>query len=75
MAYTPIGDISKIVRAQWEFFDSGATLSIAIRRSGHEKCVRCWHRRADVGADAEHPALCGRCVSNVSGAGEVRRVI
>ena len=55
--------------------DSGATLSIAIRRSGHEKCVRCWHRRADVGADAEHPALCGRCVSNVSGAGEVRRVI
>jgi isoleucyl-tRNA synthetase len=37
------------------------------------KCVRCWHRRADVGSDAAHPELCPRCVENVAGAGEVRR--
>jgi len=55
--------------------ESGATLSIAIRRSAHEKCTRCWHRRADVGTDATHPALCGRCVTNVEGPGETRRVI
>ena len=36
------------------------------------KCVRCWHHRADVGSNADHPELCGRCVSNVTGAGEVR---
>jgi len=36
------------------------------------KCVRCWHYRADVGAHAEHPELCGRCVSNIDGAGETR---
>jgi isoleucyl-tRNA synthetase len=36
------------------------------------KCVRCWHRRADVGSDAAHPGLCGRCVVNVDGAGETR---
>ncbi|KRG68986.1 isoleucine--tRNA ligase [Pseudoxanthomonas dokdonensis] len=36
------------------------------------KCVRCWHHRADVGAHAEHPELCGRCVSNVDGPGETR---
>jgi isoleucyl-tRNA synthetase len=36
------------------------------------KCVRCWHYRADVGADAAHPELCGRCVSNIDGAGEDR---
>jgi isoleucyl-tRNA synthetase len=36
------------------------------------KCVRCWHHRADVGAHAEHPELCGRCVSNIDGAGENR---
>ena len=36
------------------------------------KCVRCWHHRADVGAHAEHPELCGRCVSNIDGAGETR---
>ena len=36
------------------------------------KCVRCWHHRTDVGAHAEHPELCGRCVSNIDGAGETR---
>ena len=36
------------------------------------KCVRCWHHRTDVGSNADHPELCGRCVSNVTGAGEVR---
>jgi isoleucyl-tRNA synthetase len=38
----------------------------------HAKCERCWHVRADVGADAAHPDLCGRCVSNLSGEGEPR---
>ncbi|MCW8908059.1 MAG: isoleucine--tRNA ligase [Sedimenticola sp.] len=41
--------------------------------SAHEKCGRCWHRREDVGRDPDHPALCGRCVENVAGAGEERR--
>ncbi len=36
------------------------------------KCVRCWQYRADVGSDAGHPELCGRCVVNVTGAGEDR---
>ena len=30
--------------------------------SAHAKCERCWHYRPDVGADAAHPTLCGRCV-------------
>jgi isoleucyl-tRNA synthetase len=38
----------------------------------HGKCERCWHVREDVGATAEHPTLCGRCVSNLYGAGEAR---
>nr|MBO2468691.1 isoleucine--tRNA ligase [Xanthomonadaceae bacterium] len=37
------------------------------------KCVRCWHYRADVGAVAAHPELCGRCVSNIEGPGEDRK--
>jgi len=40
--------------------------------SAHEKCERCWHFRADVGARAEHPTLCGRCHDNLFGAGETR---
>jgi isoleucyl-tRNA synthetase len=45
-----------------------------VRKSGAEKCVRCWHRRGDVGSNPDHPELCGRCVQNVEGPGEVRRM-
>ncbi len=48
-------------------------LAIQVRKSTHAKCVRCWHLRADVGQDPEHPELCGRCVVNVAGIGEERR--
>jgi isoleucyl-tRNA synthetase len=40
--------------------------------SAHAKCGRCWHYRADVGANPAHPALCGRCDSNLHGDGERR---
>jgi isoleucyl-tRNA synthetase len=51
----------------------GSSLAIVVRRSEHAKCVRCWHRRPDVGSDPGHPELCGRCVDNVAGPGEQRR--
>ena len=47
-------------------------VKVLVRASPHPKCERCWHYRADVGADAEHPEICGRCVSNLYGPGEVR---
>ncbi|WP_428087551.1 isoleucine--tRNA ligase [Candidatus Thioglobus sp.] len=45
---------------------------IEVSQSKHEKCVRCWHHRKDVGDDNQHPELCSRCVKNVAGAGEKR---
>jgi isoleucyl-tRNA synthetase len=51
----------------------GATPSVEVAPSAHAKCERCWHYRADVGADSAHPALCGRCRSNLFGSGEMRR--
>lgn len=47
-------------------------LSVVARPSTHAKCGRCWHHREDVGSNTSHPDLCGRCVDNVDGAGEVR---
>jgi len=47
-------------------------LRIDIAASAHTKCERCWHHREDVGTVAAEPELCGRCVENVSGEGEVR---
>ena len=48
---------------------------ISVAPNGDPKCVRCWHRRPDVGTDARHPQLCARCVLNVEGPGEVRRFV
>ncbi|MCE2597025.1 isoleucine--tRNA ligase [Motilimonas cestriensis] len=47
-------------------------LSVLVEASEAAKCSRCWHHIEDVGSIAEHPELCGRCVTNVSGEGEVR---
>lgn len=48
-------------------------LAIKVAASDQPKCVRCWQHRADVGASTEHPDICGRCVENVAGNGEIRR--
>jgi isoleucyl-tRNA synthetase len=50
----------------------GSGISVDVTPSAHRKCERCWHYRADVGADAAHPDICARCVSNLSGPGETR---
>ena len=47
-------------------------LKVLVSASDAEKCERCWHRRDDIGSFEEHPTLCGRCVTNVAGEGEVR---
>ncbi|WP_372521530.1 isoleucine--tRNA ligase [Sulfuricaulis sp.] len=47
-------------------------LYVRVAPSAHPKCIRCWHHREDVGANQEHPQICGRCVQNVAGSGETR---
>jgi isoleucyl-tRNA synthetase len=48
---------------------------VRVAASGAPKCERCWHHRLDVGAHAEHPTICGRCVDNVTGPGEPRQLV
>ena len=65
----PLGEkAADAVKGEW----SGAELWIKAVPTAHTKCVRCWHHREDVGSNAEHPELCGRCVENVAGEGETR---
>ena len=54
--------------------DEGAEPSgwIVATASSNKKCVRCWHKRPDVGVHPEHPEICGRCVTNIEGPGEQR---
>jgi isoleucyl-tRNA synthetase len=57
---------------------AAADEAVIVTPSAHAKCERCWHYRGDVGraepgrAESAHPGLCGRCVSNLYGAGEPR---
>lgn len=41
-------------------------LKVAVLRADGSKCSRCWKIRTAVGADANHPELCERCVSVVA---------
>ena len=52
----------------------GESFAVAATTANGEKCVRCWHRREDVGANTSHPELCGRCVSNIDDNGEQRNI-
>jgi isoleucyl-tRNA synthetase len=49
-------------------------IKVTVKSSSHQKCGRCWHYRDDVGHDAKHPTLCGRCTSNLFGDGEKRHI-
>ncbi|MBP6718488.1 MAG: isoleucine--tRNA ligase [Rhodoferax sp.] len=51
---------------------AGEALSISASATKGTKCERCWHYRDDVGVDAAHPSICGRCTRNLYGDGELR---
>jgi isoleucyl-tRNA synthetase len=52
---------------------AGGAVSTVVNASNYVKCERCWHYREDVGIDAAHPTICGRCTSNLFGTGEHRK--
>lgn len=70
---TSTAEIRPLAEAQNAEATDLAGLKVAVKKSEHAKCERCWHHRADVGANAAHPTICLRCVENVDGAGESRQ--
>ncbi len=61
-----------LITSRAKVHERAGALEVQVTPSPHIKCDRCWHYRADVGSDAEHPHICGRCVSNLFGKGEAR---
>jgi isoleucyl-tRNA synthetase len=55
-----------------EMTELNGGVGVVVAPTAHTKCDRCWHHREDVGAHVGHETLCGRCVENVTGSGEVR---
>ena len=68
-----LADKSSIpAEAQAHTLSNNDEIWVAVAASAHEKCTRCWHHREEVGKDAKHPELCGRCIDNIDGDGEAR---
>ncbi|MGA9572819.1 MAG: class I tRNA ligase family protein, partial [Lysobacterales bacterium] len=65
-----VSDGAELTGARYETPD----YFVWIEKNTDQKCVRCWHQRADVGQSEGHPELCGRCIENVAGDGEKRRL-
>ena len=43
----------------------GESAGVNVAKADGQKCERCWHWETDIGQNAEHPTLCGRCVEAV----------
>ena len=73
-ALASLGDDVKFVfiTSKVQLIRKAGDLHIDVKASEAVKCERCWHYSEDIGRDAAHPTLCGRCTSNVFGSGEVR---
>ena len=54
------------------YSDEDSQVAVVVKPATGEKCIRCWHIREDIGINPAHPEICGRCVENVEGQGEVR---
>ncbi len=52
--------------------ETGSEMLAKVSVSQDTKCERCWHYAPDVGVNPAHSTLCGRCDSNLHGAGETR---
>jgi isoleucyl-tRNA synthetase len=44
---------------------SGEAFGVTVARTAFQKCQRCWRHLPDIGSNAKHPALCGRCADVV----------
>ncbi|MCS6294138.1 MAG: isoleucine--tRNA ligase, partial [Nitrospira sp.] len=55
--------VSKVTLSQSSAGQAGIQVSVA--KSSAAKCERCWNYREAVGADAEHPTLCDRCLEAI----------
>ncbi len=69
---TSAATLKPLTEAPAELEEGAEGLKVQVVASENTKCVRCWHHQPDVGSHAGHEELCGRCVTNVDGEGEVR---
>ncbi|WWO97586.1 MAG: isoleucine--tRNA ligase [Candidatus Dasytiphilus stammeri] len=48
---------------------------LVLYKASGTKCLRCWNYTTDIGQNKQFPELCGRCVTNIIGKGEIRHFV
>ncbi len=46
--------------------EAGVSDQVSVTKADGQKCERCWHFETDIGQNAEHPTICGRCFEAVN---------
>ena len=41
-------------------------IAATVTKAPGQKCERCWHWETDVGQNAQHPTICGRCINAIA---------
>jgi isoleucyl-tRNA synthetase len=59
----PASAIETRLNKPWKHYFN--ELVVEVSKADGQKCERCWHWESDVGANAEHPTICGRCIEAV----------
>lgn len=72
---TSTADVQPVAAANQAYATDIDGLELLVKQSPHPKCARCWHHREDVGSSTQHEELCGRCIDNIDGSGEVRHFV
>jgi len=47
--------------SQLNYTAAGDAHTVTVEHAAGSKCERCWHYETDIGQDAAHPTICGRC--------------
>jgi len=62
---TPV-DFRELVNVSQVVFEPRQDSNVcSVSKADGQKCERCWHWEMDIGQNAEHPTICGRCVEAV----------
>ena len=58
-------ELLNVSKVEIDISDSTTAFEFSVSKADGQKCERCWHWETDIGQNAEHPTICGRCVEAV----------
>jgi isoleucyl-tRNA synthetase len=58
-------ELLNVSRLELKTVENAPAMTATVTKAEGQKCERCWHWEIDVGSNAEHPTICGRCIREI----------